>query len=121
MTKKAAYMQFHSECATKMVEITKKKNSDYTGTSDDPFANFRKRGEFGFLVRMDDKLARLESFIQKGSFQVADESFEDTCIDLANYAILLAGFVRQRKVEQEEAEQHSKYVKGIVTEGADQQ
>lgn len=96
---KAEYMQFHAECATRMVEITKKKNSDYTGTSDDPFANFRKRGEFGFLVRMDDKLARLESFIQKGSFQVADESFEDTCIDLANYAILLAGFVKQKKAE----------------------
>lgn len=97
---KEAYMQFHAECATKMVEITKKKNSDYTGTSDDPFANFRKRGEFGFLVRMDDKLARLESFIQKGSYQVADESFEDTCIDLANYSILLAGYVRARKAEK---------------------
>jgi len=111
---KAEYMKFHQDCANKLVEITKKKNSDYTGISDDPFANFRKRGELGFLTRMDDKFSRLESFIEKGSFQVADESFEDTCLDLANYAILLAGFVRARKAEGKD------YSKSIVTPSASQ-
>ncbi len=91
---KAEYLEFHKDCAQKLVEITAKKNSDYTGVSDDPFKNFRKRGEFGFLVRMDDKFARLESFLEKGSYEVSDESFLDTCLDLANYAILLAGYVK---------------------------
>ena len=86
-----------------MVSITAKKNADYTGTTNDAFANFRKRGELGFLVRMDDKLSRMESFIQRGTYQVADESFEDTCLDLANYAILLAGFMRAKKAEAAEA------------------
>lgn len=91
---KEEYLKFHKECAEKLVEITKKKNSDYTGVTDDPFKNFRRRGEFGFLVRMDDKLARIESFLEKGSYEVQDENFLDTCLDLANYAILLAGYMK---------------------------
>ncbi len=97
MTKKQ-YMDFHRNCAIRLVGITKMKNADYTGVSDDPFANFRKRGAMGFLVRMDDKMARIESFIQKGSYEVQDENFLDTCLDLANYAILLAGFMSEKKV-----------------------
>lgn len=95
--KQAEYLKFHREMCDKMVEITRKKNSDYCKSDSDAFGNFRRRGELGFLVRMDDKLSRLESFIEKGSYQVADESFEDTCLDLANYAILLAGYVRAAK------------------------
>jgi hypothetical protein len=97
---KKEYMKFHEACTEKMISITKKKNSDYTGNSQDPFKNFRRRGEYGFLVRMDDKLARLESFLEKGSFEVSDESFEDTCLDLANYSILLAGYVKAKKAEK---------------------
>lgn len=97
---KEEYLAFHKKCCEDMHEITKKKNSDYTGGSSDPFANFKRIGAsnpkwvpVGFLTRMSDKFARLESFIEKGSFQVADESFLDTCLDLANYSILLAGYM----------------------------
>lgn len=90
---KADYITFHKKCSEMLVEITAKKNADYTGIGDDPFANFRKRGATGFLTRMDDKFARIESYIQKGGYEVKDESFLDTCLDLANYSILLAGFV----------------------------
>lgn len=97
---KDEYIAFHRACCDRLVEITKRKNNDYTGKTDDPFRNFRRRGEFGFIVRMDDKLARLESFLEKGSYEVADESFEDTCLDLANYSILLAGYVKAAKAAQ---------------------
>ena len=99
---KEDYKLFHARCCDKMCEITEKKNADYTGAGDDPFKNFRRRGAFGFLVRMDDKLARIESFLEKGEYKVKDESFEDTCIDLANYAILLLGFVMSEKEIREE-------------------
>jgi hypothetical protein len=46
---------------------------------------------------MVDKLARINSFSQKGELQVKDESVEDTLLDLANYAILLAGYIRSKK------------------------
>lgn len=93
---KQEYIQFHTDCCRKMVEITASKNNDYTGIGDDPFKNFRKRGELGFLVRMDDKISRIESFLEKGNFQYSKESLEDTCLDLANYALLLLGYVKEK-------------------------
>jgi hypothetical protein len=100
---KEQYMQFHRECCDKMIEITKKKNADYTGGADSPFSNFEQIGslvqvssvvEIGFLTRMSDKMSRIGSFITKGMLLCKDESVEDTLIDLANYCILFAGFLR---------------------------
>ena len=99
-----AYMQLHSDLCDKMKAITKAKNSDYTGLGDDPFANFRiveKVGicsvEQGFLTRMSDKMARINSFAQKGTLEVKDESVEDTLLDLANYCLLFYGYIQDKK------------------------
>lgn len=101
---KEQYLQFHRECTEKMFAITKAKNADYTGTSTDPFSNFSKVQEMGicsteqgFMVRMHDKMARLTSFVQKGILEVKDESVEDTLLDLSNYCILMAGYLRSKK------------------------
>jgi hypothetical protein len=103
---KESYMAFHKQCCEKMMAITKAKNSDYTGASEDPFANFAQIGalvqipqvvEIGFLTRMSDKLSRIGSFVTKGSLKVADESVEDTLLDLANYCILFAGYLRSKR------------------------
>jgi folate-dependent tRNA-U54 methylase TrmFO/GidA len=103
---KAEYMAFHQECCNKMIAITKAKNSDYTGDSGDPFANFAQIGglvqlpgviEIGFLTRMSDKISRIGSFVTKGTLQVKDESVEDTLLDLANYCLLFAGYLRSKR------------------------
>ena len=101
---KAEYVEFHKASCEKMQAITKAKNADYTGDGDDPFANFSRVEALGitdttrgFLVRMTDKLSRITSFAQKGVLQVKDESVEDTLLDLANYCILLAGYIRSKK------------------------
>lgn len=106
MTKKE-YMKFHEAACLKMIEITKAKNSDYTGRGDDPFANFRRceqldicSAEQGFMTRMTDKLARINSFCQKGTLQVKDESVTDTLLDLANYSILMAGFIKSKQTKK---------------------
>lgn len=106
---KEEYLKYHEDSCKKMVEITKKKNADYTGTGSDPFANFSRVESMGacttlqgFLVRILDKYSRLVSFSQRGYLLVADENFEDTCLDLANYAILLAGYVKSQKKENPE-------------------
>jgi hypothetical protein len=93
---KKEYMSFHKAACDKMVAITKAKNADYCGTNPSPFANFAKHGELGFLVRMHDKIARVESFVSKGFLKVKDESVLDTLFDLANYSILLAGFITSK-------------------------
>lgn len=104
MTKKE-YFEFHAGFCTKMQDITAKKNADYTGSGDDPFANFRKiealtngavSVEAGFLTRMTDKFSRLGSFLQNGELQVKDESVIDTLLDLANYSALLAGYLKSK-------------------------
>lgn len=101
---KTDYIKFHAECCRRMQEITQAKNADYTGSSSSPFANFSETEvyagvatERGFLVRMGDKLSRIRSFIDKGVLQVKDESVEDTLLDLANYCILLAGYIQSKK------------------------
>jgi hypothetical protein len=101
---KEQYFQFHQTCVEKMTAITKAKNADYTGIGSDPFANFTRvealgicSTEQGFLTRMMDKFCRLNSFAQKGVLEVKDESVEDTLLDLANYAILMAGYIRSKR------------------------
>lgn len=104
---KPEYMEFHKQFCDDMIEITKKKNADYAGSGDDPFANFRQIGHLvqtkdmdvvaiGFLTRMSDKFSRIGSFISNGELMVKDESVEDTLKDIANYAALFAGYLRDR-------------------------
>jgi len=101
---KNEYILYHAAVCQKMHAITRAKNEDYTGIGNDPFANFSRVESMGitdtmrgFLVRMCDKISRLVSFAQRGTFEVREESFEDTCLDLANYAILLSAYVKFRK------------------------
>ena len=62
-------------------ELFKRKNADYG----DAFAGF---GMVGVVVRMGDKIARLESLMNSGKALV-DESIADTLIDLYNYSIMV--------------------------------
>jgi hypothetical protein len=100
---KQDYFKFHQDCLDKMAKITAAKNADYTGVGDDPFANFTRveavgicSTEQGFLTRMMDKVSRINSFVQKGTLQVKDESVEDTLLDLANYCLLMAGYIKSK-------------------------
>jgi len=63
------------------VELFKKKNKDYG----DAFANY---GVIGVLVRMGDKIARLQSITTKSVSLVNTESLRDTLIDLHNYSAM---------------------------------
>lgn len=104
---KAEYMEFHEAQCKRMIDITKKKNADYSGAGDDPFANFRQVGhliqtipqivEIGMITRMSDKMSRIASFVEKGELQVKDESVQDTLLDVANYAILFMGILEEAK------------------------
>lgn len=103
---KRQYIDFHNHATARMHDITLAKNADYTGTGDDPFANFTRveamgicSTEQGFLTRMTDKMARLSSFVQRGTLMVKDESVVDSALDLANYCILFAAYVTGKKLE----------------------
>lgn len=102
------YIRFHSEICNKMNEITVRKNADYSGASTSPFFNvekIEKKGlvstEMGLLVRINDKLSRIENFILKGEYKVKEESLEDTIIDANNYLIMLLGYIKSNRIERE--------------------
>ena len=73
-------------------DLHSRKNQDYSG--EDPLSNLKMcekgglPGWKGVVVRLTDKISRLLTFMKKGTFQVSDESLEDTLKDVAVYAIL---------------------------------
>ena len=82
--------RFH-EILKELGELHDKKQEDY-GSDRDPFANVRSSEDFGVpgwvgaLVRGNDKVSRLKSFIRKGTLR--NESVEDSLRDLAVYAVI---------------------------------
>tara|TARA_B000000557_G_C20792337_1_gene451610 strand:- start:590 stop:859 length:270 start_codon:yes stop_codon:yes gene_type:complete len=58
-----------------------KKNHDYG----DSFANY---GPIGVIVRLGDKIQRLNNITKTGINMVNDESLRDTLIDLHNYSAM---------------------------------
>lgn len=103
---KTEYFEFAEHFFGECLEISRKKNADYTGGNDNPFANFEAvevlgiSAEQGFLTRMMDKMKRIASFVEQGELQVKDESVLDTLQDLANYSCLLAGYIQSVKTHQ---------------------
>ena len=97
-------LQFHNDLCTQARELMSLKNRDYAGNEGtEPFANFTRveamgicKTEQGFLVRLTDKMSRLSSFIHAGKMSVEDESFMDTCVDVINYMVLLAAYLKEK-------------------------
>jgi hypothetical protein len=71
----------YKEIQTEALELFTKKNSDYG----DGFKNY---GAVGVLVRMGDKINRLQSITNTSVNLVKTESLRDTLIDLHNYAAM---------------------------------
>ena len=76
-TRKQQFKQVQEEG----LELFTRKNKDYG----DAFADY---GVVGVLVRMGDKIRRLQNITNTGVTLVKDESFRDTLIDLHNYAAM---------------------------------
>jgi len=98
------YLEYHKQMCTKMFEITKTKNSDYSSFTESAFGNLEAAErldvagtDVGILVRILDKFSRINTFVKKGVLLVEDEKIEDTCIDAANYFILLSAYITSKK------------------------
>lgn len=98
----AELLKFFDDAVSKMRLILESKNHDYAG-SENAFANFTRvealgiaPTEIGFLTRMTDKLCRITTFARGGILKVADEKVTDTLLDLANYSILMAAYIKSK-------------------------
>lgn len=74
------------EAAQIVAGTLKKKNHDY---GDSFHEQFKKFGHISSLIRLSDKLGRLEKLTRIGEDNAkVQESIEDTYLDMAGYAIL---------------------------------
>lgn len=76
-----------------MVKTYAAKNHDYGNSFDNSLNKF---GLIASIVRMNDKMNRLETLASKRA-EVKDESVEDTLLDLANYAIMTVMWLRNSR------------------------
>ena len=85
-------------------ELFRKKNQDYG----DAFANY---GSIGVLVRIGDKISRLQSISNRNISLINSESLRDTLIDLHNYsamAIMLLDESSEKSTEEPKQEYKEK-------------
>lgn len=98
------FVEMHGAFCDKIKEITAAKNADYTSASSDPFFNLSTvermevcSTEVGIITRMTDKFTRLISLTKPGAVaKVTNESIIDTLLDMANYSILLACYLKSK-------------------------
>lgn len=76
------------EQADELAALLIRKNADYGNSFEE---QFNKRGLIGVLIRLEDKISRLDN-LQNKDAQV-NESIEDTLLDIAGYALLASMLV----------------------------
>ena len=85
-----------------------KKNNDYTGgkKATDIFANFNSSKILdihpvqGLLLRVIDKVQRIRSFTNDKELSVPNETVEDACDDIVNYAILAKAMLLDERAKK---------------------
>lgn len=72
------------DIAKGMIETYVRKNHDYGNSFDKSLDKF---GLVASVVRIGDKMNRIESLVQKKAM-VQDESIKDTLLDMASYCVM---------------------------------
>ena len=78
------------EALIKCILTATAKNHDYS-QGQKWYHNFSGGGLKGIVNRMQDKFMRCVNLLNGNEAEVQDESFDDTCLDLATYCLLLYG------------------------------
>lgn len=75
----------HKELCDRIHETCVAKNHDYGNSVNKLYDEF---GLISYIVRINDKVNRLNTLVKTKERQVQDEKITDTLLDLANYALL---------------------------------
>ena len=78
---------------TEALELFSRKNKDYG----DAFADY---GPIGVIVRMGDKIRRLQNITSNSVAFVKDEGIRDTLIDLHNYAAMAVMLIDEQYTKE---------------------
>ena len=103
-------LQLHDDTCNACKAIMKQKNSYYTGGkgATDVFANFNASKMLGIhpvqglLLRVIDKIQRIRSFTNDKELSVPNETVEDACDDIVNYAILAKAMLMEERSQIEQ-------------------
>lgn len=98
-------VKIFKDITDKMASTYKAKNSDYG----DSYSEIRDRYIDKFpsvLIRLRDKINRIEQLMLNGNQKVKDESIDDSLLDLANYCVLE---LIERHIDKEEMEFNNAY------------
>lgn len=100
-----------------LLAIFEKKNADYGNSFEE---SLEKHGIIAAIVRMEDKMGRLNSLTKPGSKQkVSDESLVDTLKDLSNYALMTAVWLEEEKlIKAKPAQPHISEWANLSPDGA---
>jgi hypothetical protein len=98
-----ALIDLHRSMSERCLSTMIAKNNDYANPehASNPFANFDASRVFGIhpamgvLLRVQDKLKRIESFVRNGELCVSEESWMDSCEDVINYMVLMAAILKR--------------------------
>lgn len=85
-------MEQFMDITTNMAKTHAAKNHDYGNSFEQSLDKF---GLLAAVVRMGDKMNRIESLSKKEA-EVKDESIKDTLLDLANYAIMTVMWLNRK-------------------------
>jgi hypothetical protein len=102
MMSKEQYIYLVGETLGEVLEMVRQKNNDYTAGTEDPFSNFRLatlegvEPEVGLMIRVQDKMQRLRTYISRGELMVEGEGFEDAIHDIIGYMLILKGMMTER-------------------------
>lgn len=88
-------LEVYEELLEAMHKTYISKNADYGNSFG---VSLDKRGLVAALVRMEDKLNRLDQ-LKDGDHNMVGESLMDTALDLANYALMTAVWINQQEKE----------------------
>lgn len=89
-------VQKFMDITTNMAKTYAAKNHDYGNSFNQSLDKF---GLIASIVRMGDKMNRLETLVTKKA-QVKDESIEDTLLDLASYSVMTLMWFNNNKGEK---------------------
>ena len=77
----------HKAICEQLNKVYADKNHDYGNSFGDTFERY---GDISALVRISDKMNRIDQLVQTGKQKVKDEALEDSILDMANYLIMWA-------------------------------
>lgn len=97
--------EFRRKTVEDILELTGKKNDDYTGSREEsnPFQNFDLSDEFGVdpiigvCIRMQDKFQRAKAFAKQGdlSLTTKGDTVDDIFKDIIGYSLIIIGMLER--------------------------